>query len=157
MGFPSRRSRLWVSTLTTPPIAPSWHLPSIPQWLARGFSGLPYAGFPTGLTVAQALRPLPQFNGVVQTWNPLGDTWYDALQAKATKRFSHGLDFVVTYTWSKSLTLGSEENNNYGSTTTPVINDVFNRGVNKTFSGFDQPQSIIISGNYTTPKILAGT
>src|SRR5579871_2672347 len=125
--------------------------------VARGFSGLPYAGFPTGLTVAQALRPLPQFNGVVQTWNPLGDTWYDALQAKATKRFSHGLDFVVTYTWSKSLTLGSEENNSFGSTTTPVINDVFNRGVNKTFSGFDQPQSIIISGNYTTPKLLAGT
>jgi hypothetical protein len=27
--------------------------------------------------------------------------------------------------------------------------------VNKTFSGFDQPQSIIIAGNYTTPKILA--
>jgi hypothetical protein len=123
---------------------------------ARGFSGLPYAGFPTGLTVAQALRPLPQFNGVVQTWNPLGDTWYDALQAKVTKRFSHGLDAMVTYTRSKSLALGAEEDNNYGSTTTPVINNVFNRGVNKTFSGFDQPQSLIISGNYTTPKVLGG-
>jgi hypothetical protein len=128
---------------------------SSPTAVARGFSGLPYAGFPTGLTVAQALRPLPQFNGVVQTWTPLGDTWYDALQAKATKRLSHGLDFTVTYSWSKALTLGAEENNNYGSTTTPVINDVFNRGINKTFSGFDQPQSLIISGNYTTSRVLA--
>src|SRR5215469_15754423 len=126
-----------------------------PMAVSRGFSGLPYAGFPAGLTVAQALRPLPQFSGVVQTWTPLGDTWYDALQAKVTKRLSHGLDFNVTYSWSKSLTIGSEENNNYGSITLPVVNNVFNRPVNKTFSGFDQPQSVVISGNYSTPKVLA--
>ncbi|MCU1338416.1 MAG: hypothetical protein JWO19_3997 [Bryobacterales bacterium] len=123
---------------------------------SRGFNKPPYPGFPMGLTVAQSLRPAPQFTGIVQTWNPLGNTWYDALQAKATKRFSHGLDAVVTYTYSKSLTLGAEENNNYGSTTTPVINDVFNRSVNKTLSGFDQPQALIVAGNYTTPKVFAG-
>jgi Carboxypeptidase regulatory-like domain len=122
---------------------------------SRGFSTPPYPGFPLGLTVAQTLRPIPQFTGIVQTWTPLGNTWYDALQAKATKRFSHGLDAVVTYTYSKSLALGAEENNNYGSTTTPVINDVFNRQNNKTLSGFDQPQTLIIAGNYTTPKIFA--
>jgi hypothetical protein len=124
---------------------------------SRGFNKLPYPGFPTGLTVAQALRPVPQFTGIVQTWNPLGNTWYDAMQAKVTKRFSHGLDAVVTYTFSKSLTIGAEENNNYGSTTTPVINDVFNRPNNKTLSGFDQPQTLIMAGNYTTPKILASS
>jgi hypothetical protein len=123
---------------------------------SRGFGGLPYPGFPNGLTVAQALRPLPQFSGVVQTWNPLGDTWYDALQSKVTKRFSHGLESVVTYTYSKSLALGAEEDNNYGSTTTPVVTDVFNRGLNKTLSGFDQPQTLIVAGSYTTPKVLAG-
>ncbi len=124
---------------------------------SRGFNKLPYPGFPTGLTVAQSLRPFPQFTGIVQTWNPLGNTWYDALQTKATKRFSHGLDAVVTYTYSKSLTIGAEENNNYGSTTTPVINDVFNRQNNKTLSGFDQPQTLIIAGNYTTPKLLTSS
>jgi opacity protein-like surface antigen len=124
---------------------------------SRGFNKLPYPSFPPGQTVAQALRPLPQFTGIVQTWNPLGSTWYDALQAKATKRFSHGLDATVTYTYSKSLALGAEENNNYGSTTTPVINDVFNRQNNKTLSGFDQPSMLIIAGNYTTPKVFAGS
>ena len=123
---------------------------------SRGFNRPPYPGFPLGLTVAQSLRPAPQFTGIVQTWNPLGNTWYDALQAKATKRFSHGLDAVVTYTYSKSLALGAEENNNYGSTTTPVINDVFNRQNNKTLSGFDQPQTLIVAGNYTTPKVFEG-
>ena len=123
---------------------------------SRGFGTPPYPGFPTGLTVAQTLRPLPEYTGVVQTWTPLGNTWYDSLQAKVTKRFSHGLDALVTYTWSKSLSLGAEENNNYGSPTTPVINDVFNRMNSKSLSGFDQPQSLIIAGNYTTPKVFSG-
>ncbi|HEY7336763.1 MAG TPA: carboxypeptidase-like regulatory domain-containing protein [Bryobacteraceae bacterium] len=124
--------------------------------ITRNFGTPPYPGFPTGLTVAQALRPLPEYTGVVQTWTPLGDTWYDALQAKMTKRFSHGLDALVTYTWSKSLGLGAEDNNNYASPTTPVVNDVFNRQNNKTLSGFDQPQTLIFAGNYTTPKAWAG-
>jgi hypothetical protein len=123
---------------------------------ARGFSTPPYPGFPTGLTVAQALRPLPEYTTIVQTWPPLGDTWYDALQTKLTKRFSHGLDAVVTYTFSKNLALGAEDNNNYASATTPVINDVFNRGVNKTFSGFDQPHALVVAGNYTTPRAPVG-
>jgi hypothetical protein len=37
-----------------------------------------------------------------------------------------------------------------------VINDVFNRQNNKTLSGFDQPQALIVAGNYTTPKVMAG-
>jgi hypothetical protein len=40
----------------------------------RGFNKPPYPGFPPGLTVAQSLRPFPQFTGIVQTWNPLGNT-----------------------------------------------------------------------------------
>ena len=115
----------------------------------RGFNKPPVPGLPDRPTVAQSLRPLPEYTGVVQTWTPLGNTWYDALQTKVTKRLSHGLDVVATYTFSKSLALGAEDNNNYASPTTPVINDVFNRGVNKTLSGFDQPQPFVFPG--TTP------
>jgi len=122
----------------------------------RGFNKLPYPGFPPGLTVAQSLRPFPEYTGIVQTWNPLGNTWYDALQTKVTKRLSQGLDFVVTYTYSKTLSLGAEENNNYGSITNPIINDVFNRKANKTLSGLDQPHSLIVAGTYRLPTLLAG-
>ncbi len=52
---------------------------------------LPYATFPTTGTVAQALRPFPQYTNIFTYWNPMGDTWYDALQVKGTKRLSHGL------------------------------------------------------------------
>ncbi|PYS32379.1 MAG: hypothetical protein DMG14_34700, partial [Acidobacteria bacterium] len=122
----------------------------------RGFSTPPYPGFPTGLTVAQTLRPFPEYTGIVQTWNPLGSTWYDGLQSKVTKRLSKGLDFVVTYTWSKSLALGAEENNNYGSVVNPIINNVFNRQGNKTLSGLDQPHSFLIAGTYNAPGLFKG-
>ena len=57
---------------------------------------LPYAGFPTTSTVAQSLRPFPQFtSGLAPLWAPQGHTWYDSLQAKVTKRFSHGLEASV--------------------------------------------------------------
>jgi hypothetical protein len=117
------------------------------------FGTAPYPGFPTGLTVAQALRPLPEYTMVVNHWDPIGNTWYDSLQAKVTKRLSHGLDFVVSYTWSKSLALGAADNNNYSSPVPPPVNDVFNRKINKSLSGYDQPQALIIAGNYTTPRL----
>ena len=122
----------------------------------RGFSTPPYPGFPPEQTVAQTLRQFPQFTGLVQTWNPLGSTWYDGLQTKVTKRLSNGLDFVVTYTYSKSLALGAEENNNYGSVVNPIVNNVFNRQGNKTLSGLDQPHSLMIAGTYTIPGLLKG-
>jgi hypothetical protein len=120
----------------------------------RGFGSAPYPGFPTGLTVSQALRPMPEYTMVVVHWNPVGNTWYDSLQAKLTKRFSHGLDAVVSYTWSKNLTLGAEDNNAYSDS---YPTDVFNRGINKSLSSYSQPQVLLINGNYTTPKLTLGS
>jgi hypothetical protein len=40
--------------------------------------------------------------GIYQTCN-CANSNYNALQAKLTKRFSRGFDFLVTYTWSKAL------------------------------------------------------
>jgi hypothetical protein len=127
-----------------------------PLAISRGFGNPPFPQFPVGLTVAQTLRGLPEYTGLVQYFNPLGKTWYDALQAKVTKRFSHGIDGLVTYTWSKNLILGAEDNNQYSSPVPPVINDVYNRQNNKSLSGLDQPQILTVAANYTTPKVLTG-
>jgi hypothetical protein len=109
---------------------------------------LPYAGFPATSSVAQSLRPFPQFSStLVATGAPLGKTWYDALQLKATKRFSHGLDFTWTYTHSKELQLGAEDYTGLG-----VINDVFNRDNNKQLSASSRPNWMSLAFNYTTPK-----
>ena len=68
---------------------------------------LPYPGF-TG-TVAQSLRPFPQFTTApTALWAPLGDNWYNSLQLKVIKRLSHGLDVSYNFTWSKTLQNGIE-------------------------------------------------
>jgi len=66
---------------------------------------MPYPGFPTNSTLLQALRAYPQFTALNVTNSPTGDTFYDSLQAKINKRFSHGLQATGTFTWSKSLQL----------------------------------------------------
>lgn len=126
---------------------------SSPLAAARGFGNLPYSSFPRGSTVAQSLRPLPEYLNPVNTWPPLGDTWYQSLQAKATKRFSHGLDFTYSFTWSKQLVIGSEQDYNYFGFVAPATNNVYNRPVNKYLSGFDQPFLSVIAGSYTVPKL----
>jgi hypothetical protein len=115
---------------------------------AGRFRGLiPYGGFPQTQTVAQSLRPFPQFTTLAVTGAPLGKTWYDSLQMKATKRFSQGLDFTWTYTYSKELILGADNDLGGG-----VMNDIFNRNTNKQLSSFSRPHIMVFAANYTLPK-----
>ncbi len=125
---------------------------SNPQVVAAGF-GAPYPGFPSSGTLAQALRPFPQFGNISGMYAPLGDTWYDALQAKVTKRLSHGLDATYNFSWQKSLSMDASAEGSGGG----VINDAFNRQVNKDISPYDQPLVSIIALNYTTPKWQPGS
>ncbi len=116
-----------------------------PQAVARGFTA-PYPGFLGSNTVAQSLRPFPQFSGVGSLWAPLGNNWYDSLQVKATKRYSYGLDFTLAYTWSKTLTTVEDQNGE-----TIPVNDVFNRPNQKSLSRTDQPHAFVAGFNYTMP------
>jgi hypothetical protein len=120
--------------------------------IARGFKA-PYAGFPTTATLAQALRPFPQFAAAASStpainylWAPLGHTWYDSLQIKVTKRYSYGLDLSCGFTRQKELAMGNE---NIGATTTlEAVNNVFDRQTNKYISGLSRPYTFFIAANY---------
>ncbi|MCB1021907.1 MAG: TonB-dependent receptor [Acidobacteria bacterium] len=72
---------------------------------AAGFSE-PFAGFAEGFgasaTLAQALRPYPQFLGVTSRNSGDGKTWYDSFQAKIEKRYG-GWQMMSSYTYSKTL------------------------------------------------------
>jgi hypothetical protein len=60
-------------------------------------------------TVAQALRPYPQYCDNLQGLNELHATSdYHSLQAKLEKRFSHGTYFLVSYTLGRIYTNGSD-------------------------------------------------
>ncbi len=104
----------------------------------------PYSGF--NGTVLQALEAYPQFatagffgSTYAATNAPTGNTWYDSLQAKATKRLSHGLQATGTFTWSKALVSTREDFWNPGSSS-------------KTLQGTDQPLLLNANITYTTPK-----
>jgi hypothetical protein len=115
---------------------------------SMGFSTPPYSSFPLGSTVAQALRPFPQFLTIPIYWSPVGDSWYDALQTKVTKRTSHGLTLQAAFTWSQELNLGTSTIG-----TNPPINDVFNRGVNKSLSADSVPLVFALAFSYRTPAV----
>ena len=62
----------------------------------------PYAGF--NGTLAQALRPYPQFQDITYIDAPSGNSSYHGLLAKYDQRFSSGLALLATYTFSKNIT-----------------------------------------------------
>lgn len=116
---------------------------------------LPYIGFPLTAPTYNILRPFPQTNSNIQLlWQPDGKSWYDSLQVKGTKRFSHGLSSQVSFVWQKEMDISAE--NSYalfgGSNGAPTFqNDVWNYGQNKYLSYQDRPLELIISGSYQTP------
>jgi hypothetical protein len=115
----------------------------------RGFKA-PYAGFPSTATVAQSLRPYPQFTTINSSWAPLGGSWYNALQATLMKRWSHGVDGSIAYTWSKNLA------NTYTDAGGSIfINNPFDRRNAKSFSPYDQPQVLSIGFGYQFPTVAA--
>src|SRR5262245_26802892 len=117
---------------------------------ARGFSA-PYAGFPGSATVAQSLRPFPQFNDRLGVrWAPLGNNWYDSLQVKVTKRYSRGLEMTTAYTFQKELVLGSGGNPGLGG---PPVNNVFDRQAQKSLASSSQPHILAIGFTYVTPRL----
>jgi hypothetical protein len=91
-----------------------------PLAIGAGFHE-PFPGFANqqgANTVAQALKPYPQYTYVLSdvALLPIGKASYHSLQVKATRRFSQGLSGLFFFTWAKSLT-----NANGGSTTYAIF------------------------------------
>ncbi|MEO5923843.1 MAG: TonB-dependent receptor [Bryobacteraceae bacterium] len=108
--------------------------------VARGYRA-PFTGFPSNVSLFQSLRPFPQFNsGLAAVDAPLNTTWYNSLQSKITKRFSHGIDATYAFTYQKSMTASN-------------IQDVFNRKTGRGLDSADQRLQSVIAFTYTVPKM----
>lgn len=97
----------------------------------------PYAGYPTTNTLLNAVRPYPQFSTITVTDSPTGNTYYDSLQMKGTKRMSHGLQVNGTFTWSKTM---------------QAIRPILFAQSDKSLQPIDQPFLFNANILYTTPK-----
>ena len=112
---------------------------SNPAVIARIGNFLPYAGYSTTNKLIDALRPFPQFSTITVADSPTGNTWYDSLQVKATKRMAKGLQVNGAFTWSRSLDNISE--------------DIFNPASSvKSLQATDQPFYLTANILYQTQK-----
>jgi hypothetical protein len=111
----------------------------------------PYAGFPGNLSVAQALRPYPQYLSVSSLFAGYGKSWYDALQTKVERRFG-SYQFQANYTWSKSLSLGHYRQV-FGQLGSPgaTPQDFYNLNDSKSYSNFDIPHVVNILSTFDLP------
>jgi len=59
----------------------------------------------SGSTISryQVLRPYPEFTSLTGDSPPTASSIYHALQIRAEKAYKNGVQFLVTYTWSKSI------------------------------------------------------
>jgi hypothetical protein len=74
-------------------------LPANGDAVFQGFNG----------SVAQALKPFPQYRNINNILESQGTSDYNALQLKLDRRFSRGIQFGASYTFSKLLTDASED------------------------------------------------
>ena len=78
-------------------------------------------GSQTTIPGISLLSPLSQYcNGAIYQYNdPIGKTWYNALEVKLTKRAGRGLTFNLSYTYSKTMQAtsfnGVGPSNGYGN------------------------------------------
>jgi len=71
------------------------------------------ANFPTAYTtqVYTGARPNPAFGAIYELTNGVS-SWYDGLSASLEKRFSHGFQSTLSYTWSHAIDDGQGSSSN---------------------------------------------
>ncbi len=111
----------------------------------------PFAGFPAAQSVAQSLRPFPQYLAVQSLFAGWGRSWYDALQAKVERRFGT-YQLQANYTWSKSLGMGHYRQV-FGQVGSPgaTPQDYYNLDDSKSFTNFDIPHVFNVLSTFDLP------
>jgi hypothetical protein len=120
---------------------------TVPSWFVPGWGG--------SASLGQLLRPFPQFGNINTTdgLENLGQSTYNALQAKLERRFRNGLNLLASYTFSKTLT---DADSNYPSFTGNQSNvfgaqNPFNLRAEKQVSYQDIPHTLVLSYMYELP------
>ena len=126
-----------------------------PDVVAKGFNK-PYPNF-TG-TLAQSLRPFPQFLNVYSRNSGQGRTWYESGSVKVQRRFGDW-QFSASYVRSKSLAFLTFRQIFSQSQVFPQ--DMYNLDNAKSYLPFDQPNVFNFVNTYDLPfgtgkRFLAG-
>jgi len=123
---------------------------------------LPYSGFanaarqasPTNTDpkVVDTLRAMPWVNANINYTQSIGYSNYNALQARFERRFSNGLQSLVSYTWGKSIDVSSGyfnvENGSGGSAT---VQNYYDMSTARGVSSYDITQFLSWATVYELP------
>ncbi len=90
------------------------------------------------VTRGQLLRPYPHFTGIQVQSEPIGQSRYDALQTKLTRRFANGFSLTASYAFTKQI----EQ--------TRFLNDQDLNPVRE-LTEFDLPHRFVTSAAYELP------
>jgi hypothetical protein len=108
--------------------------------------------------LVQLMVPFPQYAGVQGDSPPIANSIYHALQVRVEKEFSHGLQFLVTYAWSKSIDNASATDDSFsflgGGTTggsTLGVQNPYDLRAERAPSVYDIPQIFQASYVYEFP------
>jgi len=121
--------------------------------VANPFAAVVPSGTPMSTATIQKYKlmlPYPQFSSVKSTPLPTANSLYQALQIRADKRLSHGLQFLVSYAYARSMDDASAGAvtwmGGWGSLQNP--ND---RRAEHALSTFDIPHLFVFSYVYDLP------
>lgn len=120
--------------------------------VANPFFGIITSGALSGPTIpyGQLLRPYPEYTGVENVQPPSASSSYNAMALSANHRFSNGIQFLVSYTWSKYLT-NSEGPEGWTNGQAQSVQNWDDNALEKSVMIDDIPRSLVASYVYELP------
>jgi hypothetical protein len=85
-----------------------------------------------------------------------GTSWYNGLEASLTKRFTHGVQFLASYTFSKTLDTDGADINSTSSSNALTLGDQNSSSQRWGRASFDRTHRFIFSGTWSLPSPSAG-
>jgi hypothetical protein len=81
-----------------------------------------------------------------------GNSWYDAFDASLSKRLSRGLQFLASYTFSKTLDTDGAEINGISAANTLTYGDQNSSSQRRGRASFDRTHRMVFSSTWTLPS-----
>jgi hypothetical protein len=109
---------------------------------ARADGNQPYALSPGNTSGILDVKPQPLAGPVTIQQNSLNAN-YNALVATLQRRYVSGLQFLLSYTWSKAMDIADGDNTN--------IENIYNPRLTYSLATFDRTNNVQLSGIYDLP------
>lgn len=126
-------------------------LPASPDAVYPGFNNqVGSAGTLGAASVAQALRPFPQYGPINNRLESQGQSSYNAFKADLQRRFTNGIQFGASYTFAKQITDAASDLYG-GSALTGVLQNPADRRSLRSISPDDVRHSAVFSYVFELP------